>query len=515
MLNAMIVEDNAIYRYAITSILRWEDYGFQIVCEALNGVHALDLMQHQHVDLIITDISMPEMNGIELIQQVKRKNASIKIVALSSYDDFRFVKEALKLGAEDYLLKHDLQPENLQQILELMKVKIDADHEFQKQGSIREANLQEMRCLLGRKLLLNEIKTVKEMEDHAIAVQFPFGGDPIVAMLFDGYYNHSANLPSIEVEHDLISMAIPMTNQRTVVMTSFTHEKSERACIEEALRQASFAVNRSSKENGTLTVGVSAVGYGLKEWSMVYRQAESALEQKVYEGSGQIYAYSAKSVQDRVSIQSNFSIQPLAVALKSGQLTEAEAQIELLFQYLQQRKPSLSELRGHLTEVAILMKTIGLERSQFSDNMEHIMKQIIQDSEELPALVKMKHLLLELQRGILEPRTWEKTKIRKEIQAAISYIEEHCTEDITLAQLAEVLHLSGNYLSNLFKSETGMRIVEYMNRCRIHKAKHLLRDPSLKVYEVAEKTGFQEASYFCKVFKELEGKTVREFRSEK
>ncbi|MGO4276947.1 response regulator, partial [Paenibacillus sp. TAF58] len=114
MLNAMIVEDNAIYRYAIKTIIRWEDYGFQIVCEALNGVHALDLLQHQQVDLIVTDISMPEMNGIDLIQQVKQKDESIKIVALSSFDDFRFVKEALKLGAEDYLLKHDLEPNALQ-----------------------------------------------------------------------------------------------------------------------------------------------------------------------------------------------------------------------------------------------------------------------------------------------------------------------------------------------------------------------------------------------------------------
>ena len=91
-------------------------------------------------------------------------------------------------------------------------------------------------------------------------------------------------------------------------------------------------------------------------------------------------------------------------------------------------------------------------------------------------------------------------------------MEEHYAEDITVARLADVLHLSANYLSNLFKSETGMRIVEYMNRCRIQKAKQLLQDPAWEVYEVAEKTGFQETSYFCKVFKELEGKTVKEFR---
>ncbi|MNY35565.1 HTH-type transcriptional regulator YesS [compost metagenome] len=100
------------------------------------------------------------------------------------------------------------------------------------------------------------------------------------------------------------------------------------------------------------------------------------------------------------------------------------------------------------------------------------------------------------------------------MEAALAYIEEHYAEDITIAKLAESLHLSANYVSNLFKSETGLRFVEYLNRYRIRKAKTWLQDPSLKVYEVAEKTGFQETSYFCKVFKDLEGKTVKEFRSE-
>lgn len=189
MLNAMIVEDNAIYRYAIKSIIRWEDYGFHIVNEALNGVHALDILQHQHVDLILTDISMPEMNGIDLIQKVKQQDDSIKIVALSSFDDFRYVKEALKLGAEDYLLKHDLEPESLQQLLAQMKTKIEDELHLKRQAAIRNENLQEMWYLLGRKLIFGELKTVDEMEDQARAIRFPIPTGPIAIMLFEGECN--------------------------------------------------------------------------------------------------------------------------------------------------------------------------------------------------------------------------------------------------------------------------------------------------------------------------------------
>ncbi|OPH58918.1 hypothetical protein BC351_21490 [Paenibacillus ferrarius] len=512
MLNAMIVEDNAIYRYAIKSIIRWEDYGFQIVSEALNGVHALDLLQHQHVDLIVTDISMPEMNGIDLIQQVKQQDASIKIVALSSFDDFRFVKEALKLGAEDYLLKHDLEPDTLQQLLQQMNVKILQDHEQSKQANIREANLQEMRCILGRKLLFGELKTIQEMEDQASAVRFPKVSGPTVVMIIDGEFKPITPIPSSEMPNEQMTVTIPISNQRTVIVAAFPHEKSERKCSEEAFRQVSNMVNRS-KEEGSLTVGISLLGYGLKDWPTLYKQAERALEQSIYEGLGQIYTYAGKNAQGAEPERDSLLMQKLAAAMRSGFVADVEAQTELFFQSLNQRKPPLAQLKQLFMELTGLVTTIARERGTLSEKVELACRQINHMIETLPSLPLIKQKILALNKEVACSPV-ENPLLRKEIQAAIAYIEQHYAEDITVAQVADVLHLSSNYLSNLFKMETGMRFVEYVNRCRIRKAKLLLRDVSLKVYEVAEKTGFQETSYFCKVFKELEGKTVKEYRCE-
>ncbi|NOV03673.1 response regulator [Paenibacillus planticolens] len=509
MLNAMIVEDNAIYRYAIKSILRWEDYGFQIVSEALNGVHALQLLQEQRVDLIVTDISMPEMNGIDLIQHVKQWDSSIKIVALSSFDDFRYVKEALKLGAEDYLLKHDLEPDTLQQLLQLMNVKILEDYERQKQADYRDANLREMQLLVGRKLLLGEWQTAGEMESQASAVHFPFQNGPTAVVVMEGELPNILPKATEEPQQELITMVIPIKNRRNAVIISCPYEKSERKCKEEALRHASLAV----KQNDTVTAGISSIGYALKDWSALYQQAKSALEQSVYEGAGKIYSYASTSVMEVEPAKNNLAIQALAAAMKKGVWTDVEAQIDFFFQSLRERKRPLAELRSLLMEVILLIKTTALEKNMFSERVENSLKQLSQTIEALPLLDEVKISLLDLTRSLIGNRS-ENAQIRKEIQAAIAYMEEHYAEDITVAKMAYVLHLSSNYLSNLFKNETGMRIVEYMNRCRIRKAKLLLRDPSLKVYEVAAKTGFQETSYFCKVFKEIEGKTVKEFRCE-
>ncbi|MFC5447781.1 response regulator transcription factor [Paenibacillus aestuarii] len=505
MLNAMIVEDNAIYRYAISSIIRWEDYGFTIVSEALNGVHALEILQQQQVDFIVTDITMPEMNGIELIRQVKQKDAGIKIVALSSYDDFRFVKEALKLGAEDYLLKHDLEPGALQELLLHMKDKIMADRQQRKQAHIREANWQEMQVLLGRKLLLGEMSTAEEMDHQAAAIHFPILSGPTAVILIEGMFE---NMPD-EVADGMRTMVIPIRHQRTVVIAALPADKSERKGMEETRRLASQLVSRMK---GTVTAGISAIGCSLKDWSSLYSQAEAALEQSVYEGAGSLYTYSGRNRREAGHANEPVPLGPLNAAMKSGVQAEGEAALEQFFLALMGRRPPLAELKPLLLEAALLVKTYALERQTPSPQLELAHKQLVQWMEGLPQLDQVKQVLFDLYRSGLESGR-DQAVMRKEIQAAMRYIDEHYAEDITVARMAEVLHLSSNYLSNLFKQETGMRIIEYINRCRIRRAKLLLQDSAMKVYEVAEKTGFQEVSYFCKVFKELEGRTVTDFRS--
>jgi two-component system response regulator YesN len=509
MLNAMIVEDNAIYRYAIKSIICWEEYGFHIVSEALNGVHALDLLQHQHVDLILTDISMPEMNGIDLIQKVKQQDDSIKIVALSSFDDFRFVKEALKLGAEDYLLKHDLEPESLQQLLRQMKMKIEAGLHQKRQAAIRNENLQEMWHLLGRKLIFGELKTGDEMEEQARAIRFPIPSGPIAIMLIEGEFD-TISKRALLTELGEAPIQVSISDHRNVLMRHFPNEHSEQTCRDELLRQAAVFMENKG-EPSTLTVSISSIGHGLTDWAMLYRQAETALEHAIYDGIGLVYSYSGS--EPRVTEGGEVSIKAYASAIQSGQFEAVVRETELFFDLLLARRLSLEELKGVIHEATILTKAAAIGRGKFSSSAEATYRQMNRVLEAFPTLLQLKQLFQKWQKE-LSYESMGNAPFRKEIQATIAYIEEHYAEDITVTKLAESLHLSSNYVSNLFKSETGLRFVEYLNRYRIRKAKLLLQDPSWKVYEVAEKTGFQETSYFCKVFKELEGKTVKEFRCE-
>ena len=125
MYKRLIVEDDVFYRYEIRNFMDWEAYGFQVIGEAMNGKCALDCLKEEIPDLILTDISMPEMNGIELLKQVRECYPRIKCIVLSSYEYFNFVKDAMKLGASDYILKYDLKEQEIISILEKISSEIE------------------------------------------------------------------------------------------------------------------------------------------------------------------------------------------------------------------------------------------------------------------------------------------------------------------------------------------------------------------------------------------------------
>ena len=127
MIRVMIVDDDQNYRYALNSILDWEAHGFCIAAEAFHGKHALGILGHTAIEIIVTDMSMPQMNGVELIKAAKEQYPNVEIIVLSSYDDFAYVKEAMRLGARDYILKHEMKREDILRVINEAKSNITRD----------------------------------------------------------------------------------------------------------------------------------------------------------------------------------------------------------------------------------------------------------------------------------------------------------------------------------------------------------------------------------------------------
>lgn len=141
----LIVEDDANYRFAIRESIPWEENGFTIAGEAIHGRQAMEILKKTEVDIILTDVSMPLMNGVELTKRVRAEYPEIQIVVLSAYDDFQFVRESLKYGAKDYILKQEMKP---QEVIETIK-KICLDMEAEKTNTAQKERMEhELRLFL-------------------------------------------------------------------------------------------------------------------------------------------------------------------------------------------------------------------------------------------------------------------------------------------------------------------------------------------------------------------------------
>lgn len=152
MLNILLVDDQPLYRKTLRAIVDWESMDMQIVADVHNGQEALNIINAQSVDIVLTDMKMPVMNGLELIESVQRKQPEIQFIALSAYDEFYLVKSAFKLGVKEYVLKSEISEERIREVVQNVKIeieKMEVENDHQKK---MESYLDEKRFLLKNKL---------------------------------------------------------------------------------------------------------------------------------------------------------------------------------------------------------------------------------------------------------------------------------------------------------------------------------------------------------------------------
>lgn len=513
MYRTLIVEDNAIFRYAIRTIINWEQQGFILAGEAVNGKQALERLEEQAVDLLITDISMPEMNGIELIQSVKQRSPHTQVIVLSSYDNFQFVKEALKLGAMDYLLKPDLEEETLLKALALARERI-----------LRERQATGMSAVTGRDLLnrllvqglLGRMEP-SELEARAEELRHGFGRAPLAVIAMRSASGQPSDdfldrMEDVVSRLGLVHMLVAPAPGRLAAVVSFGKERSETRLAAMAHQAATLFAAELRKLQLPGSVGLSRTVWGMKELPGLYSEAESALFRSVYkkEPRQAVYTHSLCPTKPPEAPLSD-TLHDICVAMRSASV---EAVLHHAGQWLgglKKLQPEEAVLkRMWMDQFAFLVAT-ATEKQMAIEDMEYWHRTVHESLTRLGPVEELHRLFVSRCLQVLGARETPAAG-RKEINRAMDYIETHLHEEITVVDIAAVLKLSPNYLSNLFRQQTGKRLIEYVQERRVEAAKKLLADSPFKVYEVAEKVGFKDTSYFCKVFKEFTGMTVSDYR---
>lgn len=524
MHRVIIVEDEFIVRYGICSMIDWEKIGLQLIGEAANGKEALELMESEMPDILITDIKMPVMDGIELIAEVRAASPDMKIIILSNLEDFQYAKEAIRHGVSEYLIKSDMMPRDFEQALLKVKESLDAVRKgpsgdtpsFQSEPVHKEKFLLE--------LMEGSIANAAEsMEKARLLGMAPLHSAHLLHISLNaaeqGYTERQSAIRHIveRMRDELPWKVETFPDKQGDMNVLFMDAAGERVIgstpMELLIHQAEEMIRRLSKEFGlTATIGI---GGRIREWTDIkeaYAQAVRAAKQKMFLGSGRVMVHGSDELQasdvqaDHFKI-STHQIQSMVYAFQTKELMEY---LEALFGQLAARR-DVELVQIVSLELLMILTTLWPDVSNDAQQVLRLKKQYFDELAKLETLEQSRSWFIEAFEVLARHMNEMYHSDRNSIIKATQYIQQFYHQEISLQSISSLVHLSKNYFANLFRKEVGESFLEYLTRIRIEKAKSLLTG-DLKAGDVGSLVGIHDPKYFSKVFKKITGLSPSEYR---
>ncbi|MBB6733985.1 response regulator [Cohnella zeiphila] len=519
MYRVMIVEDEFIVRYGIRSMIDWEKIGMELAGEAGNGKEALELMQAGLPDILITDIKMPVMDGIELIAEVRRSSPELKIIILSNLEDFQYAKEAIKHGVSEYLVKSDMMPRDFEQALLNVKTKLDAAREERSS----QAKSEEPAPRRREKFLAELIEGADGEAAAAARKAESLGMGPLRSAYVLHISLNAAELGFAEKQSAVRQTLSQAWADGQLGCEAFPDKQGDLnlLCLcgeEDGLAQVTGKAEEwirllAAQSGLTATVGI---GGPIREWTEAkgaYEQAVWAAKQRMFLGGGRAIVHglsggrrSGEPPPEQIRVASN-QLRAMAYASQSRELA---AYLEQLFGRLADRRdPDLVPIVS--LELLMILTTLWSDVSNDDRQLSELKKQYYDQLSKLETLKESKRWFLAAFEALAQHIARMYNSDRNSIMKAVQYIRQYYHQDISLQAISGYVHLSKNYFANLFKKEMGESFLECLTRIRIEKAKELLKR-ELKATDVGSLVGIQDPKYFSKVFKKITGVSPSEYR---
>lgn len=533
MIKVMIVDDELLIRVGIKSTVQWNKLGLEVIAEAENGKEALEKFSLHHPEIIITDIRMPVMDGLELIKDIKQLNLHTKFIILTCYGEFSYAKEALRLGAFEYIVKPTMMADDLEEVLSRVVETIHEEQKEQAKVNDLEKKFREEEKVIKENTLLNIIHGVIEegkigqeldkaglpqykdntvvivcqVDDYADVVE-KYSEEKLF-VLWGGVQNIAQNVMDLYCNGKVL---LDQYN-KCIGIVGFPGKKNEKEIYENIYAMAKQVRDSIEKYLGIhVTIGLSDIGCNEKYIYRLFQQANTACEFRMFLGGNKIISYH-KIVQYKQSdCEYEYYLHLIETEIRELNGEQADKILKDFF-----LTGLLSTYNKTLVKKAIFkllalltMMSKGHLKDALTADMEFEKYEQIMKLETLEQMYKwFKELLLQV---INTRATAYNSGYCIQVKKATEYIKNRYMDEISLDDAAEAVNVSRNYLGNLFKRDTGKYFIDFLMEYRIEKAKELLKECSFKIYEVALKVGIKDQRYFSKVFKKYTGCTPNEYR---
>ncbi|MZQ82265.1 response regulator [Paenibacillus sp. 5J-6] len=546
MYKLILVDDEEDVREGVVREIDWDAIGFEVIEKAENGREALEMVERLQPDVVVTDIQMPFMNGLQLAEAIRERFPTIKLIILTGHDEFEYAQRAIKLHIDEYVLK----PFSAQELINaLLKVKGHIQEEvahrenvqllmehYRKSMPVLKENF--LATLMNRKLPREEV--VEKAANYGIEIS----GTSFVAavMSIDGVLIPEEELENREELSKSVSLKyspdqalkyfallniteeivdkrrlglVFMHNDQVVVLAVRESEDRETALQETMKVLEEVRQNVEKYLKFTLTVGIGTVMKDVTKISYSYEDAVLALDYRLILGNNRIISIDDVEMRTVEKVRfDDVKEHALTRCIKVGTNQEIRETMDELFQGIE-GAVSVKDYQIYLLEILTCIlkaaKDSNLNVDEvFGDNFIPFT-----EINKFTSSEEAKKWLAELCASMMNHIATDRQYTYKNlVEMAKDYTKNHYHEgDITINKVCGHLHISAGYFSSIFKKETKMTFVNYLNHIRMEAAKEMLRSTDMKALEIAEKVGYADANYFSFSFRKNVGVSPKEYRN--
>lgn len=528
MYRVLLVDDEEDVREGLVVEVDWEALDLRIVGLAENGREALEMAERVEPDIVVTDISMPFMDGLELAKRLRERNPLVKVVILTGYDEFDYARQAVSLSVDEYLLK-PFSAGHLTELLTRLRAQMAAEvAEREDVQQLRDHYYTSLPLLQADLMatLLHRQKSPEYIHGKAKQCGLDLHGErygvSVLTLHMDGEQSADAELKQfaalniaeeVWTEH---AAGHAFMHQETIVLLYVDRwggedgEKRQQQALENVMRSINHYLRIPA------TVGSGSIVNTLAGVKHAYEDALLALDYRLVPGTDPLIYIADVERQTAGKLRfDELKQQTLTRCLKAGTQAELEDALEIIFREITVEH-GRSDIQLYLIEV---LTNVWKAAQASGEAMEDIFGagfQLYADLFRLPGLSeaqgKVSEVCLLVQHRIASGRQHVYKDI---VEQALSFTKEHYDDpDLSIQKVCGHLHISSGYFCGIFKKEVQLTFLQYLMQIRMEAAKELLRSTEMKSFEIAGQVGFAEPNYFSFCFKKHIGVSPKEYRKQ-
>lgn len=532
-IKVFLVEDEVIIRSGVKKSINWEQEGYEFVGEASDGELAYPMILKEKPDILITDIRMPFMDGLELSRLVKKELPDIKILILSGYDEFEYAKKAIKIGVTEYLLK----PISAAKLTEVLNAVAETIRQENEEKNLLETYFAEMRenterdkMRLFEKLLMGDL-SMGEILEAGERFGMNLGAScykivlcKILANLENHVYAEQMVDACSSVEQAASMMEGVYVFQRGVEGWAFLLTAQDEKSMEESAKILYQNLKQAMKNYTQLEYfgGIGSTVPRIRSLKQSFREADRAFAARFVEEANQIISqkeFEKSQMEEGLKMQGVVQIgksrEMLQKFLSNGTREEVKAFSDAYISRIEEENIRSTMVRQYVVIDVCIVILSFCERISSANRLQEEAEELQKMMQKIHSLSEIKKYVVRLLNEAIELRDAESGRRYSDlIAAAKKEIENHyMTEEISLNTVAISVGMSPSYFSSIFSKEAGKTFVEYLTEVRIEKAKEFLMCSSMKTSEIGYEVGYKDPHYFSYIFKKVQGCSPKEYRA--